>query len=96
MEAGGAWILAGQVNLYRRINHLYEREGKDAPLHSWWAALPPPFDREGTPTATHPRSRIKCPVRMSIPAWWRGRSAENFLRNLFLIPTLCRTQSLSA
>ena len=44
MEAGGAWILAGQINLYRRINHLYEREGLEAPLHAWWAALPPPFD----------------------------------------------------
>ncbi len=44
MEAGGAWILAGQVNLYRRINQLYEREGKAPPLHAWWAVLPPPFD----------------------------------------------------
>ena len=46
MGAGGAWILGGQINLYRRINHLYEREGKEAPLHAWWAALPPPFDRK--------------------------------------------------
>ena len=44
MEAGGAWILAGQVNLYRRINQLYEKEGKERPLHAWWALLPPPFD----------------------------------------------------
>jgi len=44
MEAGAAWILAGQVNLYRRINQLYEKEGKEPPLHAWWALLPPPFD----------------------------------------------------
>jgi hypothetical protein len=44
IEAGGAWILAGQVNLYRRVNQLYQREGKEPPLHAWWAVLPPPFD----------------------------------------------------
>ena len=37
-------ILGGQINLYRRINQLYEKEGKEPPLHAWWAALPPPFD----------------------------------------------------
>eukprot|EP00277_Geminigera_cryophila_P012907 CAMPEP_0179443326 /NCGR_PEP_ID=MMETSP0799-20121207/26760_1 /TAXON_ID=46947 /ORGANISM="Geminigera cryophila, Strain CCMP2564" /LENGTH=299 /DNA_ID=CAMNT_0021229233 /DNA_START=33 /DNA_END=932 /DNA_ORIENTATION=+ len=44
IEAGGVWILGGQINLYRRINQLYEKDGQEAPLHAWWAALPPPFD----------------------------------------------------
>lgn len=37
IEAGGAWILAGQINLYRRINELFVKQGKEAPLHAWWA-----------------------------------------------------------
>lgn len=44
IEAGGVWILGGQINLYRRINQLYEKDDKAPPLHAWWAALPPPFD----------------------------------------------------
>jgi hypothetical protein len=49
LQAAGFWILAGQVNLYRRVNELCEEE-KDAlklqepPLHTWWALLPPPLD----------------------------------------------------
>ena len=26
MEAGGLWIVLGQINLYRRINHLFEKQ----------------------------------------------------------------------
>lgn len=49
VDAAALWILAGQVNLYRRVNELCEEE-KDAlgirepPLHEWWALLPPPLD----------------------------------------------------
>lgn len=44
-EAGGLWILIGQINLYRRVNELYaDRFDGEEPLHSWWAVLPPPLD----------------------------------------------------
>ena len=49
VQAAGAWILLGQVNLYRRVNELCE-EAKDdlgmteGPLWEWWALLPPPLD----------------------------------------------------
>mmetsp|Transcript_21858 Transcript_21858/g.75401 ORF Transcript_21858/g.75401 Transcript_21858/m.75401 type:complete len:308 (+) Transcript_21858:24-947(+) len=41
VEAAGAWILLGQLNLYRRVNEFYP---DDEPLHAWWALLPPPLD----------------------------------------------------
>lgn len=45
IDAGAAWILLGQVNLYRRVNELLaERPGGEAPLYAWWALLPPPLD----------------------------------------------------
>jgi len=45
IQAGSAWILLGQVNLYRRVNELWvEKYGGEAPLHAWWALLPPPLD----------------------------------------------------
>ena len=44
IEAGGIWILLGQINLYRRVNELCEEKFGEAPLHSWWALLPPPLD----------------------------------------------------
>lgn len=45
IEAGGIWILLGQINLYRRVNELaVEKFGGEPPLHSWWALLPPPLD----------------------------------------------------
>lgn len=45
IEAGGVWILLGQINLYRRVNELtVEKFGGEPPLHSWWALLPPPLD----------------------------------------------------
>ena len=43
-EAGGLWILLGQVNLYRRVNELCTEVGDEEPLHPWWALLPPPLD----------------------------------------------------
>lgn len=43
-EAGGLWILLGQINLYRRVNELCEKEFGETPLYSWWAVLPPPLD----------------------------------------------------
>ena len=43
-EAGGLWILLGQVNLYRRVNELCVEVGDEEPLHPWWALLPPPLD----------------------------------------------------
>lgn len=55
LQASALWILAGQVNLYRRVNDLCE-EKKDQlglvktngnngrPLYEWWALLPPPLD----------------------------------------------------
>jgi hypothetical protein len=44
-EAGGLWILLGQINLYRRVNELYaDRFDGQEPLHAWWAVLPPPLD----------------------------------------------------
>ena len=49
IQAASAWILLGQVNLYRRVNELCE-EAKDelgmteGPLWEWWALLPPPID----------------------------------------------------
>jgi len=49
VESAGVWILLGQVNLYRRVNELCEEAKEDlglegAPLHAWWALLPPPLD----------------------------------------------------
>ena len=52
IQAAGAWILAGQVNLYKRVNELCTEDEnikaelglKDAPLWEWWALLPPPLD----------------------------------------------------
>ncbi|KAG8464544.1 hypothetical protein KFE25_009912 [Diacronema lutheri] len=44
VEAGSAWILAGQVNLYRRVNELCAERGEQPPLYAWWALLPPPID----------------------------------------------------
>ena len=41
---GNLWILASQVNLYRRVNELYASKGSEPPLHPWWAVLPPPLD----------------------------------------------------
>jgi hypothetical protein len=43
-QAGGLWILLGQVNLYRRVNEICKEEFGEEPLHSWWALLPPPLD----------------------------------------------------
>ena len=60
VEAAGAWILLGQLNLYRRVNEFYpddepppasrgafrarDRRRLRRPLHAWWALLPPPLD----------------------------------------------------
>ena len=44
VEAGAAWILLGQINLYRRVNELVASRGGEEPLHPWWALLPPPLD----------------------------------------------------
>lgn len=51
LNAAALWILAGQVNLYRRVNELTEEvkdelglEGDGRMLHEWWAVLPPPLD----------------------------------------------------
>lgn len=49
LQAAGAWILLGQVNLYRRVNEICEERKDDLgltdpPLHTWWALLPPPLD----------------------------------------------------
>ena len=50
LQAASIWILAGQVNLYRRVNELCseiqeELDLVDGPvLWEWWALLPPPLD----------------------------------------------------
>lgn len=49
VDAAALWILAGQVNLYRRVNELCEEEKtalgiREPPLYEWWAFLPPPLD----------------------------------------------------
>jgi len=49
LQLAGFWILAGQVNLYRRVNELCDEELSrlgltEPPLHAWWAFLPPPLD----------------------------------------------------
>jgi len=49
VQAAGAWILLGQVNLYRRVNELCKDNAEELglseqPLYSWWALLPPPLD----------------------------------------------------
>mmetsp|Transcript_10688 Transcript_10688/g.23164 ORF Transcript_10688/g.23164 Transcript_10688/m.23164 type:complete len:320 (-) Transcript_10688:47-1006(-) len=51
VQAAAFWILAGQVNLYRRVNELTEEvkeelglEGDGRMLYEWWALLPPPLD----------------------------------------------------
>ncbi|KAL7476189.1 hypothetical protein ACHAW6_002068 [Cyclotella cf. meneghiniana] len=52
LELAGAWILLGQINLYRRVNELCTESdevksklGLDGPpLYEWWALLPPPLD----------------------------------------------------
>lgn len=49
IKSAAIWILLGQVNLYRRVNELCEEAKEElsleeAPLHGWWAVLPPPLD----------------------------------------------------
>lgn len=44
IDAGAAWILFGQVNLYIRVNELFAEKGEPPPVHAWWALLPPPLD----------------------------------------------------
>ena len=44
LELGGVWIIAGQVNLYRRVNELVAKAGGEPPVYAWWALLPPPLD----------------------------------------------------
>mmetsp|Transcript_6356 Transcript_6356/g.16248 ORF Transcript_6356/g.16248 Transcript_6356/m.16248 type:complete len:281 (-) Transcript_6356:271-1113(-) len=44
IEFGTVWILLSQINLYRRVNELAVERGDEAPLHEWWALLPPPLD----------------------------------------------------
>lgn len=51
LNSAALWILAGQVNLYRRVNELTEEvkdelglDGDGRMLHEWWALLPPPLD----------------------------------------------------
>jgi len=44
IDAAALWILLGQVNLYRRVNEIYEENKEEQPLYSWWALLPPPLD----------------------------------------------------
>lgn len=52
LQAAGAWILLGQVNLYKRVNELCTEDeeimGKlgltEGPIYEWWAILPPPLD----------------------------------------------------
>lgn len=44
LQAAGAWILGGQINLYYRINQKFIKKGQEPPLHAWWAVLPHPFD----------------------------------------------------
>lgn len=51
LNAAAFWILASQVNLYRRVNELTEEvkdelglEGDGRMLYEWWALLPPPLD----------------------------------------------------
>ena len=53
-----AWILLGQVNLYKRVNELCIETNQEMgisseassgaspepPLYAWWALLPPPLD----------------------------------------------------
>jgi hypothetical protein len=49
LQSAAFWIIAGQVNLYRRVNELCDEERlslklQEPPLHTWWALLPPPLD----------------------------------------------------
>ena len=51
INAAALWILASQVNLYRRVNELTAEvkdelglEGDGMMLYEWWALLPPPLD----------------------------------------------------
>jgi len=52
VQLSGAWILASQLNLYRRVNELCTEDEKirnklgleEPPLWEWWALLPPPMD----------------------------------------------------
>lgn len=50
IDFGAVWILASQVNLYKRVNELLTEESAGAqrleepPLYAWWALLPPPLD----------------------------------------------------
>jgi hypothetical protein len=52
VNAAALWILLGQVNLYQRVNELYNEEDtkikngdkEEPPLYAWWALLPPPLD----------------------------------------------------
>ena len=52
IQAAGAWILLGQINLYKRVNELCTEDENikselglsEPPLYEWWAVLPPPLD----------------------------------------------------
>ena len=74
IQAGGLWILLGQVNLYRRVNELYKEEfpEEQEPLHAWWALLPPPLDVVVGLRQVHFLSR-----------YWAKRRGENYQHDVF-------------
>lgn len=71
VDAAALWILLGQVNLYRRVNEIVEEEGGEAPLHAWWALLPPPLDVVVGLRQVH-----------SLSEYWRVKRGEEYDKDI--------------
>jgi len=97
IEAGAAWILLGQVNLYRRVNELLsELPGGEAPVYAWWALLPPPFDVIVGLRQVHFLARYWCEIRGD--EWQGDQVAEHYFPFIaaprFTLNTFARTPSM--
>jgi hypothetical protein len=80
LESAALWILLGQVNLYRRVNELCMEDPEselaqkldgEAPLHAWWALLPPPLDVVVGLRQVH-----------FLAEYWRIRRGEEYVKDV--------------
>lgn len=97
IELGAAWILLGQVNLYKRVNELLaELPGGEPPVYAWWALLPPPLDVVVGLRQVHFLAKYWAEVRGD--EWQRDAVAEEYFPFIsaprFSLRTFARTPSL--
>lgn len=102
LDFGAAWILLGQVNLYRRVNELLTDPTAGAqrldtpPLYAWWALLPPPLDVVVGLRQVHFLAKYWAGVRGD--AWLPDKVAEEYFPFIaaerFTLRTFFRTPSI--